>query len=67
MCGVFYLIILLQPITFYYAKLIDTLEEERQFLGCVNPVVDSNDEDDDIFEPEKSFSGAFDIFVNRGM
>ena len=30
----------------------------------VNPVVGSNDEDDEIFEPEKSFPGVFNTFVN---
>ena len=50
---------------FYYAKLLDTPEEDRQVLGFVNPVVDSNDEDDDIFEPERSFSSVFNTFVNQ--
>ena len=34
-------------------------------LEFVNPVVDSDDEDDDIFEPERSFCGVFDTFVTR--
>ena len=34
-------------------------------MGFVNPVVDSDDEDDDIFEPERSFSGIFNTFVNQ--
>ena len=46
---------------FYYAKLLDTPEEDRVFLGFINPVVDS---DDDIFEPE-SFSGVFNTSVNQ--
>ena len=34
-------------------------------MGFVNPVVDSDDEDDNIFEPERSFSGIFNTFVNQ--
>ena len=37
---------------FYYAKLLDTPEEDHQVLGFVNPVLDSDD-DDNIFEPER--------------
>ena len=36
-------------------------EEDRQ--GFINPVVDSDNEDDDIFEPER-FS-VFNAFVNQ--
>ena len=50
---------------FYYAKLLETTEEDREVLGFINPVVDSDDEDDDIFEPEISFSGNFNTFVNQ--
>ena len=31
----------------------------------MNPFVHSNDEDDDIFKPGRSFSGVFNIFVNQ--
>ena len=34
-------------------------------MGFINPVVDSDDKDDDIFEPERSFSGVFNIFMNQ--
>ena len=37
----------------YYAKL-------RQVLGFINPVVDN-----DIFEPERNFSGVCNTFVNH--
>ena len=44
---------------FHYAKLLDTPEEDCQVLGFVNPVVvNSDDENDNIFEPERSFSGS---------
>ena len=44
---------------FYYAKLIDTPEEHREVLGFINPVVDSDDQHGDIFEPERRFSLVF--------
>ena len=50
---------------FCYAKLLDTPEEDPQALEFVNPFVDSEDEDDDIFEPERSSSGVSNIFVNQ--
>ena len=31
-------------------------------LGFINPVVDSDDEDGNIFEPERSFAGVFNTF-----
>ena len=31
-------------------------------LGFINPVVDSDDEDDNIFEPERSFAVVFNTF-----
>ena len=31
------------------------MEEDRQVLEFGNPVVDLNDEDNDIFEPERRF------------
>ena len=34
-------------------------------MGFINLVVDSDDEDDNIFEPERSFSGVFNTFVNQ--
>ena len=35
-------------------------EEDRQVLRFINPVVDLDDDDDDvIFEPERSFSWVF--------
>ena len=40
---------------FYYAKPLGTLEEDRQVLEFGNPVLDLNDEDNDIFEPERRF------------
>ena len=45
--------------------LLDTAEEDRQVLGFVNPIVDSDDEDEGIFQPEKSFSGVFNFLVNQ--
>ena len=40
---------------FYYAKLFETPEKDRQVLGFANSVVvDSDDEDEDILEPERS-------------
>ena len=38
---------------FYYAKLLDTTDEDHQVLGFINPVVDSHGSYgsyDDIFE-----------------
>ena len=58
-------IILLCQLWFYYAKLLDTPEEDRQVLGFKNPVADSDGEKDNIFEPGTSFSGAFSTFVNQ--
>ena len=49
---------------FYYAKLLDIPEENRQVLGFIIPVVDS-DNKDDISEPERTFSGIFNTFVNQ--
>ena len=46
-------------------KLVDTTEEDRQVLGFINTVVDLDDDDDDIFEPERSFFGVFNTFVNQ--
>ena len=34
-------------------------------MGFINLVVDSDDEDDNIFEPERSFSGVFNTFVSQ--
>ena len=34
-------------------------------MGFVNPVLDLGYEDDDVSEPERSFSGAFNTFVNH--
>ena len=34
-------------------------------MRFVNAVVDSNDEDDDIFKPGRSFSDIFNAFVNQ--
>ena len=50
---------------FYYTKLLDTTEQDHQVLGFINPVVDSDDEDDNMFEPERGFSGVFNSFVNQ--
>ena len=33
-------------------------------MGFVNPVIDSNDEDEDIFKPERRFSDVFNTFVS---
>ena len=41
------------------------LKENRHILELKNQVVDSYDEDDDIFETEKSFSGFFNTFVSQ--
>ena len=49
---------------FYNAKLLDTPEEDNQVLGFVSTGVDSDDEDDVIIKQERSFSGAFNTFVN---
>ena len=45
--------------------LLDTAEEDRQVLGFVNPIVDSDDEDEGIFQPEKSFCRVFNFLVNQ--
>ena len=50
---------------FFYGKLLDTPDEDHQVLGFVNPVVDPDDEDDNIFEPERRFSSAFNSFLNQ--
>ena len=51
---------------FYYAKFLGTPEKYRQVSVYVKPVVlDPNDEDGDIFEPERRFSGAFDTSVKQ--
>ena len=34
-------------------------------MRFVNPVVDSGDKDDNIFEPERSFSGVCNTFMNQ--
>ena len=34
-------------------------------MGFINPFVNSDDEDGDIFETEISFSGVFNTFVNQ--
>ena len=34
-------------------------------MGFANPVVDSDDKDDDIFKPGRRFSDVFDTFVNK--
>ena len=34
-------------------------------MGFVNPVLDLGYEDDDVLEPERSFSGAFNTFMNH--
>ena len=39
-------------------------KEDRHVLRFVNPVVDSDDEDDNILEPERSFCD-FNTFVNQ--
>ena len=49
---------------FYNAKLLDMPKEDHQVLGFVNPDVDPDDEDDIIIKQERSFSGAFNTFVN---
>ena len=61
MISVFYY----SQLRFYYAKLLDTEEQHRQVMGFINPVVGSDDEDDDIFEPERSFSGVCNRLVNQ--
>ena len=38
---------------------------DRQVLGFVSPVVDLDDEDDDIFESERRSSGVLNTFVNQ--
>ena len=48
----------------YYAKILGT-EEDRQVLRFINPAVDSDDEDDHIFEPERSFHGVLNTFMNE--
>ena len=41
------------------------MQEDRQVLGLVNPVLDSDYEDDDTLETERRFSGIFNTFGNR--
>ena len=50
---------------FYYAKLFDTPDEDRHVLWFLDAVVDSDDKDNNIFEPERGFSGVFNTFVNQ--
>ena len=54
-------------VQFYYTKFYDLPLEDRQVLifGFVNQFVDSDDEDDEIFESERSFSGVFNTFVKQ--
>ena len=42
-----------------------TLEEDRQVLGFINPVVDSHDEVENIFELQIIFFGVFNTSVNQ--
>ena len=39
----------------YYEKLLETPEDDHQFLGFVNLFVGSDYEDKDILKPEKTF------------
>ena len=39
-------------------------EKTSQVMGLVNPVIDSNDEDEDIFKTERRFSDVFNTFVS---
>ena len=39
--------------------------ERCQVLGFINLVVDSDDKNDDIFEPKRSLSGACNTSVNH--
>ena len=39
--------------------------ERCQVLGFINLVVDSDAKNDDIFEPKRSLSGAFNTSVNH--
>ena len=34
-------------------------------MGFINPVLESGYEDDGILEPQRSFSGVFETFVNQ--
>ena len=54
-----YFIIVLQSLRNYYAKRLDTSEEGLHSLVLVNPVVGSDDEDDDTFKPRKNFLNTF--------
>ena len=51
-------IILLESIAILLCKLLDRSEEGRQVSRFINLVVESNYKDDDIFEPERGFSGV---------
>ena len=46
------------------SKFLDTPDEDRQILGFL-PVLQSDDKDDDIFEPERRFCDGFDAYVNE--
>ena len=46
-------------------KFLDTSEEDRQVLGFGDHVVESDDEGDDIFEPERNFSDVFNSFAEE--
>lgn len=49
----------------YEFILFDTSEEDSEFWRFLNPVVDSDNEGGNIFEPERSFSDVFHTFVNQ--
>lgn len=44
------------------AEFLQIPEEERQAMGFGNMVADTDDEDDDIFEPTRSFNDVFNSF-----
>lgn len=59
-------IILLQLITILLCKAsLHAGGRDLQVLGFINPVLESGYEDDGILEPQRSFSGVFETFVNQ--
>ena len=58
-------IILLYSIAFLLCKASWHAEGRCQVLGVVNPVVDSDFDDNGIFHQERSLSGVFNTFLNH--
>ena len=62
---IFYYFIIVNYDFIMQSFIIATLKEDRQVLEFINQVVDSDDEDDGIFEPEIRFSIVFNTFMSQ--